>query len=457
MRAIQCPELQCSYSKDLPVPFIDQKIDNGRLYVQVPLPPFFSALTVVTKKRVLYWMEEIVTENHQKRVILLVLDSLGVGALPDAASYGDSGANTLAHIGDESPGLSLPHLGAMGLGNITPVKGLPPVRHATAAYGKALELSKGKDTTTGHWELAGIETAVSFAVFPRGFSEEFIRRFVTENDLPGVLVNEPASGTQVIADWGEEHLSTGKPIVYTSADSVFQIAAHEEHFGLERLYGMCERARLQCDEINVSRVIARPFTGTHAANFKRTENRRDYSIDLPGPTMMDHLRDKNMDTIGVGKIPSIYNYKGFSESIVAKNNRGIMAEVNNALQKDFHGLLFANFVDFDMLFGHRRDPIGYGKELEWFDGELQNLLSNIREKDLLIITADHGNDPTAPGTDHTREYIPVLAWTHATRERRQKKDLGVRGSFADVGQTILDFMEVDSRLQIGTSFRDILE
>ena len=395
------------------------------------------------------------TEGHHKRVVLLILDSLGVGALPDADTYGDSGSNTLAHIGDESHGLSLPHLRAMGLGNITPVKGLSPVSCATAAYGKASELSKGKDTTTGHWELAGIETAVPFAVFPQGFSDEFIHRFIEENELSGVLVNQPASGTQVIRDWGEEHLRTGKPIVYTSADSVFQIAVHEEHFGLDRLYKICERARLQCDEINVSRVIARPFTGTH--NFKRTENRRDYSIDLPGPTMMDYLREKNMDTIGVGKIPSIFNYKGFSQSIAAKNNRAIMAQVNNTLQKDFHGLLFANFVDFDMLFGHRRDSIGYGKELEWFDSELQNLLSNLREDDLLIITADHGNDPTAPGTDHTREYIPILAWTHAIQEQHRGKDLGIRGSFADVGQTILDFMEVNQRLQIGKSFKDILE
>ena len=295
-------------------------------------------------------------QNRYRRAILLVLDSLGVGELPDADKYGDQGSNTLAHIADAVGGLSVPNLERLGLGCITSVAGVAPVEKPDASFGKANEQSQGKDTTTGHWEIAGLPISEPFATFPNGFSTEFIETFVSDNDLPGVLGNMPASGTQIIEDLGEEHIQSGKPIVYTSADSVFQIAAHEEKFGLDRLYRLCESARLMCDPINVSRVIARPFLGTNAKDFKRTENRKDYSIVLPGRTVMDHLHQEKLDTISIGKVASIYNYQGFNREVRAKNNQEIMATVFSELERDFNGLLFANLVDFDMLYGTPTGP-----------------------------------------------------------------------------------------------------
>lgn len=385
-----------------------------------------------------------------QRVIFLVLDSVGAGEMPDAAAYGDTGANTLGHIARAVGGLKLPTLAQMGLGNLTKIKGVEPNWKATAAFGRAAELSRGKDTTTGHWEFAGIHTRDPFATFPEGFPDDFIQKFIRDAKVPGVLGNKAASGTAIIDELGEEHMNSGKPIVYTSADSVFQIACHEETYELKRLYKFCEIARKLCDPLNVSRVIARPFTG-RPGTFKRTSGRKDFSIQLPERTMIDMLAGTGLETISVGKVASIYNYQGFTREISAAGNREIMDCVLRETSKRFHGLLFANLVDFDMLYGHRRDVAGYAKELEWFDSRLPELLGQLKDDDLLVLSADHGNDPTAEGSDHTREYVPVLAWTKRTAAGLGK-DLGIRESFADIGQTILEALGARERLRIGQSF-----
>ncbi len=387
-----------------------------------------------------------------KRVFFFVLDSVGVGAMPDAAEYGDGDVNTLKHIAKTVGGLNLPTLEKMGLGHLTEIKGVAKPSSTIAAYGKAAEKSKGKDTTTGHWEFMGIEVSVPFPTYPQGFPKEFIDCFVAENSLPGVLGNKAASGTVIIEELGEKHLASEKPIVYTSADSVFQIACHEETFGLDRLYSLCKNARKQCNEINVSRVIARPFLGANAKAFKRTGNRKDYSIELPAKTALDHLLVDKFESISIGKVASIYGYTGFSKELKASSNQEIFNVAKKEAERNFTGLLFANFVDFDMLYGHRRNPRGYAKELEWFDAELRSFIkSMMREDDLLILSADHGNDPTAPGSDHTREYVPIIAYTKVT-ENSGGKALGTRTSFADIGQTILDALGSSAKLPIGQSF-----
>lgn len=384
------------------------------------------------------------------RVIFLVLDSLGVGEMPDAEAYGDVGANTLGHIGRAVGGLKIPTLESFGIGHLTKVRGVAAAQKTRACFGKAAERSRGKDTTTGHWEFAGIETRVPFRTYPDGFPKKFIDDFVREARVPGVLGNIAASGTDIIRDLGAEHLESGKPIVYTSADSVFQIACHEEIYELKRIYRMCEIARSLCDPLQVSRVIARPFTGIAGA-FKRSAGRKDYSIALPGPTAIDHLKNSQLDTISVGKVASIYNHQGFTREVPASGNREILDTVVRELNRGFSGLLFANLVDFDMLYGHRRDAEGYARELEWFDGALAKFVAELSPRDLLILSADHGNDPTAKGSDHTREYVPVLAWTQQT-DSGQGRDLGTRASFADIGQTILEALGKEPQLPIGESF-----
>jgi len=386
-----------------------------------------------------------------QRIFFLVLDSVGIGAMPDAEKFGDEeGAHTLAHIAESVGGLKLPNLEKMGLGNISPISGITPVHKTTAAYGKLSELSNGKDTTTGHWEMAGLLTEKPFPTYFHGFPEDFMERFVHESNIPGFLGNIAASGTEIIKKLGDEHIRTGKPIVYTSSDSVFQIACHEEHFGLARLYELCEVARKLCDEINIARVIARPFTGT-SGNFTRTGNRKDYSIALPDEIMMEKLLAAGLDSISIGKVASIYSEKGFNKKIKASNNRAIFDAVLAEAEKDFHGLVFANLVDFDMLYGHRRNPEGYAKELCWFDAALPSLLQKMKEGDLLLLSADHGNDPTAHGSDHTREYVPIIAYSKST-EKNGGANLGTRKSFADIGQTILEAFGISQKLKIGTSF-----
>ena len=391
-----------------------------------------------------------------KRVILVILDGMGAGALPDSLDYGDATTvNTLASIDAHKQKLQLPQLQKMGIGNITPLTQIPPAEKPTASYGKASELSKGKDTTTGHWEIAGVHTKNPFTYFPNGFEDSFIKEFLEKTDLPGILGNKAASGTEIIEELGEEHIKTKKPILYTSADSVLQIACHEEHFGLQKLYQICEIARKQSDPLNIARVIARPFLGEKRGEFKRTGNRKDYSIDIPEKTMIDYLKEMKKETVSIGKVASIYNHQGFSKEKAATNNREIMKVLLNELKETPEGLLFANFVDFDMLYGHRRDPEGYGKELEWFDEKLPQILSLLNEEDLLILTADHGNDPSASGTDHTREYIPILAYSTSS-EKNGGRNLETRESFADIGQTILDAFHIDKKMKIGTSFWNTL-
>jgi len=352
--------------------------------------------------------------------------------MPDAANWGDAGADTLGHIA-ETRQLKLPNLREMGVGNIRQLVGIPPVESPIGSYGKCTLKSNGKDTTTGHWEMAGIVLDKAFPTYPGGFPDRIIDRFVGEAGVPGVLGNVPASGTEIIKELGEEHVRTGKPIVYTSADSVFQIAAHEEVVPIERLYEMCEIARRILDgEDRVGRVIARPFLGNSAGDFKRTENRHDYAVPPPDENLLPTLKNAGLDVVCIGKIASIYDSLGVTEDLTAKNNEQTVEQTINALKADSRGLIFSNLVDFDMLYGHRRDTEGYAKALERFDEQLPTIMSAMRDDDLLIITADHGNDPTAPGSDHTREYVPLLVYGR----RARPVDLGTRGSLSDIGQTI---------------------
>jgi phosphopentomutase len=367
------------------------------------------------------------------RIILMVLDSAGIGEMPDAAAWGDEGSDTLGHI-FASRRLHVPNLGSLGLGNIKPLHGLGPAADPIGSFGKCTLKSNGKDTTTGHWEMAGIILKKAFPTFPAGFPPRIIDDFVSKTGIPGVLGNVPASGTEIIKELGEEHMRTGKPIVYTSADSVFQIAAHEEVIPIERLYEMCSIARQMLDgEDRVGRVIARPFLGSNAADFKRTENRHDYAVPPPSENLLPLLKDNGLDVVCVGKIASIYDSIGVTEDLTAKNNDQVMNVTIRSLAAPTRGLLFSNLVDFDMLYGHRRDVEGYALALETFDARLPEIFGAMRDDDLLILTADHGNDPSMPGSDHTREYAPLLVFG---KHARPGVDLGIRQSLSDIGQTI---------------------
>jgi phosphopentomutase len=388
--------------------------------------------------------------KHFDRIALVVLDSLGVGAMPDAADWGDEGADTLGHI-LASREVRLPHLRAWGLGNIRELQGIEPVEHPRAAYGRCALSSNGKDTTTGHWEMAGIVLEQAFPTYPQGFPEELINRFIAEAGVPGVLGNHPASGTEIIKELGEEHVRTGKPIVYTSADSVFQIAAHEEVIPVERLYEICQTARrILRGEHEVGRVIARPFVG-EPGSFTRTENRHDYAIPPPPLNLLPLLSGAGLEVISVGKISSIYDAVGVTRELPGKNNDQAIDQTIRALAEAGSGLVFSNLVDFDMLYGHRRDVEGYARALEHFDSRLPEIEAAMREGDLLILTADHGNDPTFRGTDHTREYVPLLARGPRTLSGVH---LGDRGSLADIGQTIAENFGLD--LGAGRSFLSAL-
>jgi len=381
------------------------------------------------------------------RVCLIVLDSAGIGAMPDAAKWGDAGSDTFGHI-LESRHVDLPNFRALGLGNIRPLNGVAHVEKPIGSYGKCALKSNGKDTTTGHWEMAGIILKRAFPTYPNGFPPRIIDEFVAKAAVPGILGNVPASGTEIIKELGEEHVRTGKPIVYTSADSVFQIAAHEEIIPIERLYEICETARQILDgEDRVGRVIARPFLGHNAADFKRTENRHDYAVPPPADNLLPMMKDAGLDVVCVGKIASIYDSVGVTKDLTAKNNEQAIDQTINALNKNSRGLIFSNLVDFDMLYGHRRDTEGYALALEYFDNRLPDIFSAMRESDLLILTADHGNDPTFRGTDHTREYAPLLVYG---RSARAGVDLGTRGSLSDIGQTISENFGI--RLGNGLSF-----
>ncbi len=377
----------------------------------------------------------------------MVLDSAGIGEMPDAAAWGDAGAHTLGHI-FESRRVNLPNLQAMGIGNITPLKGLAAVEHPTGSFGKCTLKSDGKDTTTGHWEMAGIILKTGFPTFPDGFPPRIIHEFVAKTSVPGVLGNYPASGTEIIKELGEEHIRTGKPIVYTSADSVFQIAAHEYIVPIDRLYEICEIARniLRGDD-EVARVIARPFLGENAANFKRTENRHDYAVPPPSDNLLPLLKNAGLDVVCIGKIASIYNGMGVTQDLSAKNNEQTIDQTINALNADSTGLIFSNLVDFDMLYGHRRDTEGYAKALEHFDSRLPEIIDALRADDLLIMTADHGNDPTKEGSDHTREYVPLVVYG---KSAKAGVNLGIRQSLSDIGQTVAENFGL--RIADGVSF-----
>ncbi|MFA0740863.1 MAG: hypothetical protein DFNUSKGM_000970 [Candidatus Fervidibacter sacchari] len=377
----------------------------------------------------------------ERRAILFVLDGVGIGELPDAADYGDEGSNTLANMAKAVGGLNLPNLQRMGLGNIERIEGVPPAEKPIACYGKMREVSAGKDTTTGHWEIAGVIREKPFPTYPNGFPPEIIEAFEKAIGRK-VLGNKPASGTAIIEELGEEHLRTGYPIVYTSADSVFQIAAHEEIVPVEQLYEWCRIAReILRGEHEVARVIARPFIGT-PGNFKRTPRRRDFSVSPPYPTLLDALTEAGLKVVTVGKIDDIFAGRGVTFAIHTSDNRDGMQQVETlAVQGDFD-FLWCTLVDFDTVYGHRNNPQGFAQALKEFDEWLGNFLPKLMGGDLLIITADHGNDPTTPSTDHSREYVPLLIWTPSLKEG---KPLGVRQTFADVAATIADWLKVEWR------------
>ena len=379
------------------------------------------------------------------RCVIIVLDSVGVGAMPDAESWGDAGTDTLGHVASAVGGLHLPHLSAMGLGNVHPVSGVVPVGTPLASWGRMATRSAGKDTLTGHWEIAGCLVDRPFSYYTEGFPEEIVSRFQQAIGRE-VLGNRHASGTVIIQELGEEHRRSGLPILYTSADSVFQLAAHEDVIPLQQLYRWCEQAYEIVSEYRVARVIARPFVG-EAGAYRRTENRHDYAMAPEGVTVMDRLLEQGIPCTAVGKVENIYGGRGFSRSIKAGNNRSITDATLQVLAEQDQGLIFSNLVDFDMLYGHRRDPRGYGEALEEFDRRLPEILELLADDDLLILTADHGNDPTHTGTDHTREYVPLLAF----RRDSAAVPLGLRSQLADVGASVAQALGVGP-MPIGESF-----
>ncbi|MDR6549394.1 phosphopentomutase [Paenibacillus qinlingensis] len=388
-----------------------------------------------------------------ERISLIVLDSVGIGELPDAEQFGDLGAHTLGHIAEKVSGFALPHLQQMGLGNIADIQGIPPVSSPEGYYGKMAEVSVGKDTMTGHWELMGLRISTPFNVFPNGFPEALISQFEQETGRK-VIGNKPASGTEILDELGEEQMKTGAWIVYTSADSVFQLAAHEEIIPLDELYRACEVARrlTMQDEFAVGRVIARPYLGTPGA-FKRTPNRHDYAVKPPAPTVMNQLKDAGWDVIAIGKINDIFDGEGVTKATSTKSNLDGIQQTIDVLGTSFKGLAFTNLVDFDSLYGHRRDPEGYGRALEEFDAYVPQLKAGLGPKDLLILTADHGNDPVHAGTDHTREYVPILLYSPSFQS---PVSLGIRGTFADLGATIAENFGLEPTKH-GESFLHLLK
>jgi phosphopentomutase len=398
------------------------------------------------------------------RAIILMLDSFGIGATDDAERFGDVGANTLGSIAkyraaEGRKPLRLPNLASLGLLHAAKASagefpaGTDPDVEIVGAYGFAKELSTGKDTPSGHWEMAGVPVLFEWGYFKKDretFPQKLLEALIERAELPGVLGNCHASGTTIIAELGEEHMRTGKPIVYTSADSVFQIACHEQSFGLERLYKLSEIARELVDDYNIGRVIARPFVGTDKSNFVRTGNRRDLTVSPPSPTVLDKLVASGGEVISIGKIADIYAHQGISKKIKATGNPALFDATLQALATaPDRSIVFTNFVDFDMLYGHRRDLEGYAKALEYFDGRLPELLVSLKSDDLLIICADHGCDPAWPGSDHTREHIPVLAFGGGV----PSGFLGARESFADIGQSLARFFNL-SPMAYGQSFLD---
>lgn len=388
------------------------------------------------------------TNKPFERIHLIVMDSVGIGEAPDAEAFGDTGSDTLGHIAESVGGLTMPNLEMLGLSNIEPVQGVAAAQTPAAYYGKLQEASVGKDTMTGHWEIMGLNIDTPFKVYPEGFPASLIQA-LEEKTGRKVIGNKPASGTEILDELGQEHMETGAIIVYTSADPVLQIAAHEEVVPLEELYKICEIARelTLAPEYLVGRIIARPFLGEPGA-FKRTSNRHDYALKPFDRTVMNELKDIGKDVIAIGKINDIYNGEGVTKSVRTKDNMDGMDKLVEVVGEKFNGLSFLNLVDFDALYGHRRDPKGYGEALEAFDARLPEVLEKLTEDDLLIITADHGNDPTFPGTDHTREYVPLLVFSPRFDGGKQ---LELGKTFADIGATVAENFSAPMP-KFGTSF-----
>ncbi|WP_261129245.1 phosphopentomutase [Bacillus sp. Marseille-Q3570] len=388
------------------------------------------------------------TDSKFKRVFLIVMDSVGIGEAPDAEKFNDLGADTLGHIAEKMNGLNMPNMAKLGLSNIREIQGIEKAEKPSAHFGKMQEASNGKDTMTGHWEIMGLHIEQPFKTFPDGFPKELIAE-LEEKTGRMAIGNKPASGTEILVELGQEHMETGALIVYTSADSVLQIAAHEDIVPIDELYDICKIAReLTLDEkYMVGRVIARPFIGKPGA-FERTSNRHDYALKPFGRTVMNEMQDADYDVIAIGKISDIYDGEGVTDAIRTTCNMDGMDQIVKTADRDFTGMSFLNLVDFDAKFGHRRDPIGYGKALEEFDARLPELFEKLNEDDLVLITADHGNDPIHHGTDHTREYVPLIAYHTGIQEG---KELPLRDTFADIGATIAENFKIKAP-EFGKSF-----
>ena len=382
-----------------------------------------------------------------KRIIIIVIDSVGVGYMDDAAEFGDIGANTLGNTAERVGGLNLPNMKKLGLGNIIDIKGVDPVKYPAGKFGKISEASKGKDTMTGHWEMMGIISEEAFPLYPDGFPEEIINEFKERTGVKGILGNIAASGTEIIKELGAEHIRTGFPIIYTSGDSVFQIAAHNDTIPLDNLYEYCVQAREMCDKYKIGRVIARPFTGNEGS-FSRTTDRRDYPMIPPKDTILDLIEKSGFVVSGIGKIEDIYAKKGVSRAIHTKSNKDGMDVLTKEMSITKEGLIFINLVDFDMLYGHRRNVEGYASALEEFDKMLGEFTGLLEQEDILVITADHGCDPTFKGTDHTREFIPLLVYG----KKISPEDLGIRETFADIGVSVLHHLGINNPGFPGKSF-----
>ncbi len=379
---------------------------------------------------------------------IIILDGVGIGELPDASNYNDSGSNTLCNMAKAVSGLQLPNMEKLGLGNITEIEGVSAVESSLASYGMMTEVSVGKDSITGHWEISGLYVKTDFSYFPQGFPTELVEKFINKTGCKGVLGNKPASGTEIIKELGEEHVRTGFPIIYTSADSVFQIAAHEEVIPLEELYKICSitREEVLILPLQVGRVIARPFIGT-PGNFTRTTNRRDLSLDPPEPTILDLLLANGITTVAIGKVNELFNFKGIKIRESTKSNEAGCKKLLEYSKSARGSFIFANLVDFDVYYGHRNDPEGFANKLKEFDDFLPEFLDSLDETDKIVITADHGNDPTTPSTDHSREYVPLLFY----QKNVKGKNLGIRKTFADVAKTAADFFNIENELK-GESF-----
>lgn len=386
----------------------------------------------------------------KKQVVVIVLDSVGIGEAPDAADFGDVGSDTLGHIDETVDDFQLPNLARLGLGNIertSPLTQIPASPQPLGAYGRLQETAIGKDTATGHWEFMGLVMDEPFQTYPDGFPATFIEKFVEVTGVSGVLGNKAASGTVIIEELGEEHIRTGKPIVYTSADPVFQIAAHEDVIPVETLYSWCQAAFDMMSDVGLSRVIARPFIGD--GPYERTHRRKDFALEPPRDMILDELSRAGIQTLGIGKISSIYSGRGIAGDSHTKDNADGIVKTIEAMKDDEYDFVFTNLVDFDSKYGHRRNPEGYAECLRQFDRALPDILAALGDEDLLILTADHGNDPTYPGTDHTREFVPLLAYS---KSLAQGRSLGTRATFADLGKTVLDYFGVESNNPLGTSF-----